>query len=89
MMQPTPMGRTESSMHVLLRFGLRVILLIAFACLGSQGFGAALIALFSLAAIFCLTAAIMRRETLSWSALNYWDEAAMYAIAVGLLRRLA
>jgi hypothetical protein len=89
MMEPRPISPFESSVQVLFRFGLRAVLLIAFASFSSQGFGKALVTMLTLAAAFCATVAIMRREMLTWSELSHWDEAAMYAVAAGLMRPLA
>lgn len=72
-----------TSSQVLVRCGLRFILLSALATYG-DGFGATLATLLALSAVFCAMAGAMRREVIFGPVLTHWDEAAGYA-AVGYL----
>lgn len=73
---------------VLVRFGVRITILMTFALLGSSGFGKSLAALSAMAAILCTLVATVRRETIFQRAFNHWDEAAAFAalhfLCVGL-----
>jgi hypothetical protein len=89
MIEPRPISAFESSIQVLVRFALRAVLLTTFASFSSHGFGKALVSLLTLAAIFCMMVATMRREQPTWSSLSHWDEAAMYATIAGLMASLA
>ena len=85
MMEPRPAGPLQlRSAQVLVRFGIRTVLLITFASFGSQGFGKTLTTLLALSAIFCAMIATIRREPLLGSVLTHWDEAAAYAVIAGL-----
>jgi hypothetical protein len=64
---------------VLVRFLMRITILIIFAAFGSVGFGVSLAALLAMASILCTVVATVRRETLFSRALNHWDEAVAYA----------
>lgn len=74
-----PASREVSPYLVLIRFGVRIIILAAFAAFGSVGFGMSLAALLAMASILCGVVAAVRCETLFSRALNHWDEAAAYA----------
>ena len=70
----------ELSPHlVLVRFGVRIIILTAFASFGSVGFGRSMAALLAMSAILCAVVAAVRREAAFPRALNHWDEAVAYA----------
>jgi hypothetical protein len=69
-----------NSPQVLWRFVLRLVLLSAFASLGTRGFGAAFASLLALPAIFCVIVGAMRREAMFGPVLTHWDEAAAYAV---------
>ena len=77
-----------SPRKVLIRFGLRMAILAAFAASGSTGFGKSLAALLAMSAILYPILAIARREAVLQRALNHWDEAvayaALYFLCVGL-----
>jgi len=72
-------SRELSPYLVLIRFCMRIIILITFAAFGSVGFGVSLAALLAMASILCTVVATVRRETLFSRALNHWDEAVSYA----------
>jgi hypothetical protein len=82
--------RELGSRRVLVRFAIRTTILVAFAALGSIGFGTSLAALLAMSAILCAVLATVRREPAFQPALNHWDEAVAYAalyflsVALGL-----
>jgi VIT1/CCC1 family predicted Fe2+/Mn2+ transporter len=68
-----------TSVQVIVRFGLRMIILVFFATLGSIGFARSLAALLWMSTILGAVIATMRREPPLDKALNHWDEMAAYA----------
>ena len=60
---------------MIIRFGLRMIIMVIFATLGSIGFGRSLAALLWMSTIL----SAMRREPAFDKVLNHWDETAAYA----------
>jgi hypothetical protein len=86
MMEPRPADPLQlSSAQVLIRFGLRAVVLTAFASFGSQGLARTLMSLLVLSALFCAIVATLRRELLLGPVLTHWDEAAAYAGFAGLV----
>jgi hypothetical protein len=73
------------STRVLVRFGLRVMILVIFAASASIGFGKALAALLWMAIILCAVNGAMRREPPFGPVLNHWDETAAYAAMFALV----
>ena len=67
------------SAQVLVRFGVRMIILVAFAALGSVGFGRSLAALLWMSTILCAVIGAIRREPPFDTVLNHWDETVAYA----------
>ncbi|GLH79816.1 hypothetical protein SSBR45G_47250 [Bradyrhizobium sp. SSBR45G] len=67
-----------SPARVLLRFGLRMAILVLFATFGTIGFGRSLAALLWMTVILCAVLATMRRERVFAPGLNHWDEMAGY-----------
>ena len=67
------------STQVIARFGLRMIILVIFATLGSIGFGRSLVALLCMSAVLSAVIGVMRREPPFDAVLNHWDETAAYA----------
>ena len=67
------------STQVIVRFGLRMIILTVFATFGSIGFGRSLAALLWMSTILSAVIAAMRREPPFDKALKHWDETAAYA----------
>jgi hypothetical protein len=65
--------------RVLLRFLIRIAMLSVFAAFGAEGFVRTLSNLFVLTALYCVVAAIMRREEPLGPTLTHLDEAAAYA----------
>jgi hypothetical protein len=64
---------------VLVRFSLRMVILVLFAVFGSIGFGRSLAALLWMATILSAVVGTMRREPPFDTVLNHWDETAAYA----------
>jgi hypothetical protein len=71
--------RAEKTIRVLIRLGLRMAILIAFAAFGSIGFGQSLIVLLWMSAILSAVLATIKREVPLDAALNHWDEMTVYA----------
>jgi hypothetical protein len=72
--------RELGSRRALVRFGIRTIILVAFAALNNTvGFGQSFAALSAMSAILCAVLAMVRREAAFPGALNHWDEALAYA----------
>jgi hypothetical protein len=67
------------STQVVVRFGLRMIILIIFATFGGIGFGKSLTTLLWMTGAFSAIVGIVRREPLFGTTLNHWDETAAYA----------
>jgi hypothetical protein len=86
-MPPSNPPHHHGSRLVLARFGLRLIILAAFATAGAQGFVMALVGLLTLAALFCLVTAAIRHEAMVEPALCHWDEAAANILLDGMLLR--
>jgi hypothetical protein len=74
---------------VLIRFGLRIIILLAFAAFGSMGFGRSLTALLSMSIILCTVVGTIRREAPFGVSLNHWDEVAAYTALFCLVNGLS
>jgi hypothetical protein len=88
--QPTSdISQLATSIQVILRFGLRFVILAAFAAFGAQGFAKNLALILAFAAIFCSVSALMRKEAIFGPVLTHWDEAAAYILVNALLSRFA
>jgi hypothetical protein len=70
---------------VLLRFCLRMIILVIFAALASIGFGRSLAALLSMSIILSAVIGAMKREPPFDAVLNHWDETVAYAALFSLV----
>jgi hypothetical protein len=87
--RPTPdIPRQLSSVQVLIRFLLRLVIVGALASMGREGFAQTLAPLLALTVIFCALVAATRREPLFGPALTHWDEAAGFAAIAYSLRAL-
>jgi len=64
---------------MIIRFCLRMIILVIFAAFGSIGFGRSLAALLWMSAIFSAAMGAIRREPPFDATLNHWDETVAYA----------
>jgi hypothetical protein len=79
MIQLPNFSRKRGSAQVLIRFGVRLSILVVFAMFGSIGFGRSLAALLWMSTILSAVIAVMRHELPLDSALNHWDETVTYA----------
>jgi hypothetical protein len=68
-----------TSTQVIVRFCLRMIILVFFATLGSIGFSRSLAALLWMSTILGTVIGAMRREPPFDKVLNHWDETVAYA----------
>jgi hypothetical protein len=84
-MQPHRATAVNDSFHVLIRFGIRLAILIALAFVVQIGFAQAFPRLLLLAGLFCSLWAIFGREAMFGPVLTHWDEAA----ALIIMSRLA
>jgi hypothetical protein len=73
------------STQVLVRFFLRMSILVIFAAFASIGFGRSLAALLWMSIILCAVIGIMKREQPFGAALNHWDETVAYAALFALV----
>ena len=69
----------------MLRFGVRMIILVIFAAFGSIGFGRSLVALLWMSTILSAVIGAIRREPPFDTILNHWDEAVAYAALFSLI----
>ncbi|KRR26931.1 hypothetical protein CQ14_30210 [Bradyrhizobium lablabi] len=74
--------------RVLIRFGLRLLILIAFAGFSSTALNQSLHALFWMATVLCALIAGLRRERFLDDDLNHWDEMAAYGAPCALTQAL-
>ena len=81
--QELPEGLASS--RVLVRFGVRMIILATFAASSSLGFARGLATLMLMAIILSSLMAAIKRERPFQSALNYWDETVAYAAVFSLV----
>jgi len=75
-----------SSVRVIVRFTLRIVILTVFASLSSQGFAKTIETLLIVATCYCVFVGGIRREAPLGIALTHYDEAAGYALAAGAAR---
>jgi hypothetical protein len=66
------------STQVLVRFGLRMIILVIFASFGGVGFGRSLAALLWMSIIVSAVVGAVKREDPFGRVLNHWDETVAY-----------
>ena len=76
------------STQVIVRFGLRMIILAIFATFGSIGFGRSLVALLWMSTILSAVIGAMRREPPFDIVLNHWDETVAYTALFSLVSSL-
>jgi hypothetical protein len=77
--------RELRSTQVIVRFCLRMIILVIFATFGSIGFGRSLAALLAMSTILSAVIGTMRREPPFDMVLNHWDETLAYAALFSLV----
>ena len=78
-------SRAFRSGEVILRFSLRMIVLLAFASVAGIGFRQGLAMLLWMSTILSVVLATIRREVPLADVLNHWDEAAVYIILCCLI----
>lgn len=76
---PHHLPQQLKSTRALVRFGLRLVILVVFAAYGGLGFGKSLVALLWMSALLSGVIAAVRREPPFDTVLNHWDETAAYA----------
>ena len=76
------------SAQVLARFGVRLIVLTAFAVFGNIGFGRSLLALLWMSTLLSAVIGGVRRELPLAPQLNHWDEMAAYGALCALISAL-
>ena len=79
MAQLPNLSRELRSTQVLIRFFLRMSILVILAAFASIGFGRGLAALLWMSIILCAVIGIIRREPPFDKVLNHWDETVAYA----------
>ena len=85
-MQLPNLSRELRSTQVIVRFCLRIGILVIFAAFASIGFGRSLAALLGMSIVHCALIGTVKREPPLGTALNHWDEAAAYAALFSLVR---
>ena len=85
MAQLSNLPREVRSTQVLVRFCLRMLVLVAFATFGGIGFGRSLAMLLWMSIIFSAVMGAIRRESPFGGVLNYWDETVAYATVYALV----
>ena len=78
-----------SSIQVLARFGLRLLVFCIFAAFGATGFRIMFPTFMILSAIYCTMAATFRGEAMFGRVLTHWDEAAGYGVLACLITKLS
>jgi hypothetical protein len=80
--------RELKSTQVLVRFCLRMVILVIFAAFASIGFGRSLAALLWMSIILSAVIGVIKREPPFGSVLNQWDETVAYAALFALVSGL-
>jgi hypothetical protein len=81
---PIPQRELEPT-QVLVRFCLRMTILVVCAAFSSIGFGGSLAALLWMSIILCTVIGMMKREPPFGMVLNHWDETVAYAALFSLV----
>jgi uncharacterized protein YybS (DUF2232 family) len=77
------------SIQVMVRFGLRMGILVIFGVFAGTSFAGSMVALLWMSAILCAVYATMRRELPFRADLNHWDEMTAYIALCALASRFA
>ncbi|MCP4616723.1 MAG: hypothetical protein GY844_09810 [Bradyrhizobium sp.] len=77
------------SIQVIVRFLLRMVVLMVFAIFAGKTFAGSMVALLWMSAILCAVTAVMRRELPFRADLNHWDEMTSYIALCSLAGRFA
>jgi hypothetical protein len=86
--RPQNFQRKPRTARVLIRFGMRLLILVIFAMFGGIGFGRSLAALLWMATFLSAGIAVIRRELPLDTELNQWDETATFAAMCMLVNGL-
>jgi hypothetical protein len=79
------LSRELRSTEVIVRFCVRVGILVAFAAFASVGFSRSLAALLWMSIFLCAVIGAVKREPPFGAVLNHWDEATAYAALFSLV----
>jgi hypothetical protein len=79
------LSRELGPTRVIIRFCLRVGILVIFAAFASIGFGRSLAALLWMSIVLCAVLGAVKREPPLGMVLNHWDEAIAYAALFSLV----
>jgi hypothetical protein len=79
------LSRELKPTQVLIRFCLRMSILVVFAAFSAIGFGRSLAALLWMSIILCAVIGIIRREPAFGMVLNHWDETVAFAALFSLV----
>ena len=85
MAQPPNLSRELKPTQVLIRFVLRMSILVVFAAFASIDFTKGLAALLWMSIILCAVIGTMKREPPFGAVLNHWDEIVAYAALFSLV----
>jgi hypothetical protein len=85
---PNLLPQEVRSTQVLVRFSLRMIILVAFAMFGGIGFAKSFAALLWMSTILSAVVGALKREQPFGTCLNHWDETAAYAALFCLVHGL-
>ena len=85
MAQLPDLSRELGPTRVIIRFCLRVGILVIFAAFASIGFGRSLAALLWMSIVLCAVLGAVKREPPLGMVLNHWDEAIAYAALFSLV----
>jgi TRAP-type mannitol/chloroaromatic compound transport system permease small subunit len=77
------------SIQVMVRFSLRMVILVIFAAFAGTSFVGSMVALLWMAAVLCAVMAVMRRELPFRADLNHWDEMTSYLALCALASHFA
>jgi hypothetical protein len=77
------------SIQVVVRFALRMVILVIFAAFAGTGFAVSMVALLWMSAALCVVTAVFRRELPFRADLNHWDEMTSYLALCALASRFA
>jgi hypothetical protein len=84
--QSSNLPRRLTPTQVMVRFCLRIAILVVFAAFGSIGFGRSLAALLWMSIVLSAIIGTAKREVPFDIALNHWDETVAYAAVFALVR---
>jgi hypothetical protein len=87
-LQPLTKAPQNGSAQVLVSFGVRLVVLTAFAAFGGIGFGRSLVALLWMSTLLSAIVGGVRRESPLAPNLNHWDEMAAYGALFALVKAL-